>query len=498
MSDNDSVGSGATFLFIATTISMFSGYAFWYIVSLITTPTVIGTASAVVSLATIFVAIVTVGIPTGVQRFIGKSFSVKDLDQAGIYVKISVLIVSISISVLAIGLVIGNQWLGPILDLDFTLLLIAIAYTAATALMTLLRSIIIASLKTRNLPIIMLAAVIFKISLAVLLVFNGSGVLGILIGLTSFPVLSSVLLSVSLLKTLRPAFSRENHDTGTISRNVLKSSFANWIPGLVATVGVQLGTLAVFGGEGAHAAGVYFIALSVATVVATIASILFSIGYPMLSAMTDGRKKYTEQLIRLSMVIGMPLASFVIFYADDIMGVFGAGYVEGQYQLIILVGFMAPLTVMGGITTLLYAYGNYKDVFAVGICTAVPRTILYFILVNVSGGLGAAAGFSIGTLSGFILSMAFAHKLGFAISWRKLGSITLIPLGISYSLSFFDIHFLVAIVIVLVFSFLLFVRLRLLTGDEARSALRPFPAFVSLKITNLIEIVSGVKNTDKR
>jgi len=53
---------------------MVYGYAFWYILSKITTPDVIGISSSLISLAIIFVSLASIGIPAGSQSFLGKMF----------------------------------------------------------------------------------------------------------------------------------------------------------------------------------------------------------------------------------------------------------------------------------------------------------------------------------------------------------------------------------------------------------------------------------------
>ena len=57
-----------------------SDIIFWLFLSKIATPEVIRTSSAVISLATILATIVTIGIPNGIQRFLGKSFSEQKLE----------------------------------------------------------------------------------------------------------------------------------------------------------------------------------------------------------------------------------------------------------------------------------------------------------------------------------------------------------------------------------------------------------------------------------
>jgi O-antigen/teichoic acid export membrane protein len=62
------IGRGAVYLYIENISSMLFGYAFWFILSRITTPEVVGISSSLISIATMFTAIAAVGVPLGAQR----------------------------------------------------------------------------------------------------------------------------------------------------------------------------------------------------------------------------------------------------------------------------------------------------------------------------------------------------------------------------------------------------------------------------------------------
>ena len=62
---------------------------------------------------------------------------------------------------------------------------------------------------------------------------------------------------------------------------------AGWLPRVVAVVGSRLGTVIVFGIEGASQAGFYFIASSIFYAIAAVADSMFSVSFPILSAMND-------------------------------------------------------------------------------------------------------------------------------------------------------------------------------------------------------------------
>ncbi len=60
---------GAAWLVVETVVLTIVGYGFWFILARITTPEIIGTASAMISIATIFITVSAFGVPYGIQRF---------------------------------------------------------------------------------------------------------------------------------------------------------------------------------------------------------------------------------------------------------------------------------------------------------------------------------------------------------------------------------------------------------------------------------------------
>src|SRR5206468_4433119 len=99
-------------------------------------------------------------------------------------------------------------------------------------------------------------------------------------------------------------------------------------------------------------AGVYFIAFSIAAAISTVMTVLLSIAYPALSAMTDGRKRLAWRLTKISMIIAVPFSSTIIFYSKELLQIFGHTYVDGSSILQVLLLSMFPIAIFSGINTL--------------------------------------------------------------------------------------------------------------------------------------------------
>ena len=484
------VGKGAAYLFIENIIMGFSAYAFWLIMSRITTVEVIGTSSAVVSLAGIFVVIVGVGVPTGIQRFLGKSFSDQKIEDAKVYVKTSLLIVSIGIMAGITIILIAKNWIYDAVRFDFNLIIISIIFIASYAISTLFRSVIIASIKTKILVIVSILSSITKFAIAIILVLVGTGALGVTIGFTSFSIMGVIILAFTIMTTFKLSKDKPKVSFNYSFRNIIIASMASWVPGLVSTIGSQLGTIVVFGSQGASQAGLYFVAFSIVLGISTIMSVLSVIAFPILSGMHDGRKRFTWRIIKMSLLISLPFSSSIIFYSKEVMQIFGQGYSEGSSSLEVLLLSMLPTAIMTGMSILVYSYGNYRQVLAIGLATSIPRTLLYFILVPVFGGAGAAISYTIGSIIGFIVSIIIGKKVGMQIFWKDLAFILAIPTTVGFLLSYFGINYIVGVLATLIISYILLLKLRIITRTDIQDSLRILPYRISnpiIKIGTILE-----------
>ena len=482
------LGRGAAYIYIETIASLISGYIFWIIMSKITTSETIGISSTLVSLAGIVAVVANIGIPTGVQRFIGKSFSEKKLDEAKTLVAVALLLICMGISACSIVILVAQNWIHEIFDFDLDLLLIAILFVGSSAISMLFRSVVIASLKTKSLPIIIISSSIVKLILAVVLLLIGTGAVGLTIGFTSNHVLSSILLGIFVMRTIFKSSRTTNLVARFIanSKSILISSIVFWIPLLITTVGSQLGTIVVFGSQGANQAGVYFLTLTIVTGITGVMNSLFTIALPTLSGLRDYRKRFAWHTIRFSAIILLPFSCSLIFYSSEVMQLFGRNYITGSSSLEILLLSMLPMAVLTGVNTLVYSYGNYREVLMIGLAVSIPRTLLYFLLVPLYGGTGAALGYTVGSIIGCLVSFGISRKIGMHIFWKDLGIIFIMPTTLSFAFDYLQINFILGILTTVVLSYIILLKLRIVTRSDVQDSLDILPEGLSKQLIKVV------------
>jgi O-antigen/teichoic acid export membrane protein len=480
------VGKGALFIYLETLVSMGSGYIFWIILSKISTPNAIGISSTIVSLITIFSTIASIGIPQGVQRFLGKSFSEKKNDVAKEFIKSSFILTSFGIIICIIVFMILQNWFYDAFQIDLYLLIISIILIVTTTIMTLFRSIVISSLNTKMLPLVMIIGTIIKIAMAYVLVINNYGALGIISGFAFFPIFGTVCYAFIILRFVK---AKEINHKSSIVRyygEIFVSSVANWIPTIIYTMGSHLGTLLVFGSHGSTEAGVYFIAFSLSMAITALMSALYTIAYPILSSMKDGRKRFTWRTIKISLIFSMPFSLSIMFFSKEVLSIFGPAYNNGSGTLEILLISTLPMAILTGITNLAYSYGKYKQVLFIGLASNIPRAILYFTLVPYFDGIGAAISYTIGSFFGLIASLIISKKNNLELVWKDIIYITIIPVVILLILYSINLSFIYGFSISLVIIYLLFLKLKILDKTDLIDLINVFPPKISHPLSWLI------------
>jgi O-antigen/teichoic acid export membrane protein len=403
----------------------------------------------------------------------------------------SLVLVSIGVLSSCVMVIFARDWIQDIFHVNSDLLIITLLIIVSSSSYTLFYSALVASLKTKVLPIIIIISQVLKLILAIGLYFYGSGILGLAIGYTFGQILASVLLYIYTTKIFKQSpTSLSNKEVSITLRNafreLLSASITSWIPLLVFKVGSELGTIVIFGYQGSSEAGVYFIVLSIAIGIMSAIFSLSRISLPVLSSIKDGRKKFAWQTIRLSSIITLPLTCSLIFYSEEILQLLGQNYIEGSLPFQIILISMLPTAILTGITTLVYSYGNYRRFLLISLATNIPRTALYFVLVPIYGIIGAAASYTIGSIIGLIVSVVVANRIGMTLFWKDLVLIVIIPTSIAMLLSYLQVNYIIGILSVILISYALLLKLQIVTRSDLSNMAVILPYSVSLNLMNLM------------
>ena len=459
----------------------------------ITTTEIIGTFSLLVSISEIFANIAIIGLPDSIQKFVGKSFLQHRQTDAKIFVMMSIIFLSVGITASCLVILFFRDWLSGVFGISFELLIVVDLLITSYAIYTVLYSIVVSSLKTKVLPIIIIISSIAKVILALTLVLMGYGILGLSLGYTFFgQILSSVLLGIFILKIFKSTkkVTKATLTHKNASKSLLIGGLVIWIPVLITTLGIDLGTLVLYNSYGSYSAGVYFIALAIANALSSAVYSIFTISLPVLSSMQDGRKRFVWQTIRISAIVALPLSCSIIFYSSDIMQLIGYNYEKGALSLQILLLSVFPIIVMSGVENLVYSYGQYRYTLTINLASSVPRTILYFTLVPIFGMTGVAISYTIGSVIGFVVSLLVANKIRMSIFWKPLALTLFLPFSLSFLLSTLNVNYIIGIITTVAVTYLLLMKLHIIEKADGSFFTELMPNKISkqlITITNKIE-----------
>jgi O-antigen/teichoic acid export membrane protein len=159
------VGKGAIYLYIQIISSMISGYIFLILLARITTTEIIGTFSLLVAISEIFANVAVIGLPESIQKFVGRSFLQHKQADAKVFVIISFILLSVGIIASCLVILFFKDWISNSFGIGFGLVIVVDLMVTSYAVYTVLYYIVVASLKTKVLPIIIIISSIAKVIL---------------------------------------------------------------------------------------------------------------------------------------------------------------------------------------------------------------------------------------------------------------------------------------------------------------------------------------------
>jgi O-antigen/teichoic acid export membrane protein len=456
---------GSIWLSLSSILANFFGFIYWLLISPVVSPAIVGKAATVLAIESLLLSTLSLGIPTGVMRFLGRESGRRDPIMLGRYLY-SPLIFVLGLNLAAGFLFLGLGLAGVVpLDVESTFFVSFLMFVGMNGWQLILVALFSSTLETKGVAMAQFITGLSRILIGVPLVYLGLGFLGVMLGYavaTAGNSLMLLLLARRQIQRLGAKFSVAGHAV----KETIKAGLATWIPSTLALMGQWLGILGLSGFVGSYEAGTYFIGYAITSGLLAFPINIVSLMFPVLSGMEDGRKRAMSEAVRISSAIMYPLAFMLIAYPAFIPSLLGEAYLSASTSIMILAfGFLlAPL--VNGYTYYAYALGKYREVILIGLAGDLPRIILYLFLIGMFAEAGTAISFSLGSLFSLLAIIPLARKTGYHLNLKESAKSLSIPLALYILTLFLKLPPLLGITLILASSYIIYARLRIISKKD--------------------------------
>ena len=452
---------GSVWLSLSSILTNFFGFIYWLLISPLVSPATVGKAVTILAIESLILSTLSLGIPTGIMRFLGRGIGCQDPIMLGKY------LYSLLIFIFGLNLTSGTLFLGlglakviP-LDIDSILFISILIFVGMNGWPLILVAFFNSILKTENVAITQFITGLSRILIGVPLVYLGLDFLGIMLGYIIAAAGNSLILLLLAKREIQKLGAKFSISSRAIKESI-EAGLATWIPSILALAGQWLGVLGLSGFAGSYETGIYFIGYAITTGLLALPMNIVSLMFPVLSGMKDGRERAMGEAVRVSSAIMYPLTFMLIAYPAFIPSFLGESYLFASTPIMILAtGFLlAPL--VNGYTYYAYALGRYREVILIGLAGNIPRIVLYTLLIGKLAETGAAISFSIGFLSSLLAVIPLAKKTGYNLNIKEAAKSLSIPLTLSIPTLALKLHPLLGITLILAASYIAYMRLKII------------------------------------
>jgi O-antigen/teichoic acid export membrane protein len=135
-------------------------------------------------------------------------------------------------------------------------------------------------------------------------------------------------------------------------------------------------------------------------------------------------------------------------------------------------------------------------VLGIGLAINVPRVVLYFQLVPIYGGYGAALSFLTGAVTGLCVAIVVSKKIHFGVSFRKISIAIIVPFTAAITCYLVGLGWLIGGAVILLACTLFYGRLGVVERSDLSEIARAFAsektvAKLGERLSKLLKIIYG-------
>jgi O-antigen/teichoic acid export membrane protein len=460
-------------LFFGSVFFNLLGYLYWIVISFFIPPSIVGSAATVLAIYSPAVAILSVGLPIGVRRSLGSAWAEDNPALLRSYFNNVLLLlaavnVPVGVSIVLLSFLSGGLPGIPFIESLFVGIFLLLEFWPP-----MFYSLHNSILKTRTVAFADVVLSLVKLTTTVVLLLLGYGLIGVFLGIASGLLTRSILFSVV---TRRLWSSLEAQEGLGLQREwfkpLVKSGIAYWVPQSMSLIGQSAGVLALFLFAGPTETGLYQVSLVMAIIIYRLPDSIQTVMFPYLSGLGDGRKKSALSGIRISLALTLPLVFIVLTYPMLPFLFFDISYRPASTILALLTMGALIHPLVSGYTSYIYSEGAYLDVAVIGTTMAAIRIAGVLLLAPFYEGQGAAFAHAGGAIIAFGPCSLSARRTGFRFALQHWLKAITPPLLLFILLLHFALPWTFGVPLILIVSFLAYVRSSLITRADLREIAR--------------------------
>jgi O-antigen/teichoic acid export membrane protein len=437
-----------------------------FLISQSVQPEVVGVLGAIMALQAALGVFLSLGIPTGIQLFVGESRGRGEPEK----IQAKFLTNLIALSVLnAIGTVfLAVLFFADIGILEFAssdLLLVASIHFLSSVSPIFL-ALFIALLQSRVAAYAQILSSVMKIPIGLIALLYSQDIFSACSGIIGSYLVLDLFLVYQWKR--RVGIGSRNQMRLHHFKEVVRAGRPSWIIAVFTTLGESIGVILVFNISGSLDTGLYYIAFAIASIIYLIPSSILGVLFPLLSGLDEGKENAAARAIRLGMTVTVPIAICMYIYAIIPLAILGSVYSQATPILrLLLIGALVS-SIIVGYNSYVYSERKYKTVIVLGVSISLTRILTYYPFVTIAAGTGAAISYSIGVIFGVGIVAVYSKKDGLKMEWLAYAKILLPPLLMAAILIELDIHIIFGLPLLLFLSLLSYGRLNVLTKTDLR------------------------------
>jgi O-antigen/teichoic acid export membrane protein len=340
------------YLMANTIVSSLLGVVFWVIAARFYDDADIGMAAPMMSASSIVISISSIGLGNSIIRFLSKHENKQHFVNTSITV-ISTLTIIVSV-IFLLGI---NIWSPKLAFINSNWIFIAsfIAFTAISAIFTLLGNIFVAYRDTKYSLIQNCTVSALKIPLPILLapIFGVFGVFGSLgIALT----IATIVSIFFFIPRVQPGYFPYPTIKIPILKEIFSFSLANYITSIIGSLPGMIMPLLVLNKLSAEESAYFFAASAMASIINIVPSAL-SISLFAEGSFDEGRFLHNfKRALKTAYAIVIPGVILAFIIGDDILSLFKPSYAIGGY------GALCTLAIAGLLSIIPSFYGTYMRI----------------------------------------------------------------------------------------------------------------------------------------